>query len=112
MRSFISLNGKKSSLELLFLVNQKLIQEKIKNGKKGIKFGSERISYEDCMKELYKLHSVLGLKGCFSFGICETCNNFQGFSEEISGKCRRYNKTVYFLDSCEEHSKSGGGFGL
>lgn len=104
---------KLSDLEMFFLVTQDFIQKQLKNGKKGKKLTPEdKITYEQMQGILFALHSEFGLKGCFSFGVCETCSNFDNsmYSSEFSGKCK--GKDVHCFDSCSEHSDQGGGFGL
>lgn len=102
-----------SDLELFFLVAQELIQDKVKNGRKGKKFGSEyKMSYKKAQGILNDLHSYFAMKGCFSFGTCETCEKFgNGISSTgILGTCKGQEKN--WCDTCNEHSIKGGGFGL
>lgn len=100
-------------LELFFLVVQELLQEKIEQGRKGKKLGQEyKMSYKKAQGVLWDLHSYFGIKGCFSFGTCETCESFgNGISSTGTlGMCGGQEKS--WLDTCSNHSIQGGGFGL
>ena len=106
-------NNKLSNLEMFFLVTQEFIQDRIKKGKKGKKLSSnDKITYETMQGILYTLYSEMAVEGCFSFGICETCSDFNnlGHDPETFGTCK--GKTVSCFDTCSEHSAQGGGFGL
>lgn len=106
-------NNQIGDLELFFLVVQELIQDKIKDGRKGKKLGQDyKMTYKRAQGVLYDLHSYFGMKGCFSFGTCETCEHF-GNGVSSTGKlgvCRGQEKN--WCDTCSEHSIQGGGFGL
>ena len=100
-------------LELFFLLTQELIQDKIKQGRKGKKLGQGyKMSYKKAQGVLFDLHSYFGMKGCFSFGTCETCEKFGNgaSSTGILGLCKGQEKN--WCDTCNEHSIEGGGFGL
>lgn len=100
-------------LELFFLLTQELIQDKIKQGRKGKKLGQGyKMSYKKAQGVLFDLHSYFAIKGCFSFGTCETCEKFgNGISSTgILGLCKGQEKN--WCDTCNEHSIEGGGFGL
>lgn len=102
-----------SNLELFFLLCQDLIQSKIKDGKKGKKLASGyKMSYKKAQGVLFDLHSYFAVKGCFSFGPCETCGKFGNAisSTGIIGQCRGQEKL--WCDACSEHTIEGGGFGL
>lgn len=102
-----------SDLELFFLITQELIQGKIKQGKKGVKLDQDhKMSYKKAQGVLFVLHSYFAVKGCFSFGTCETCENFgNGISSTGAfGLCKGQEKN--WCDTCNDHSIEGGGFGL
>ena len=117
-----SLNLKKgktiSELEALFIAVDKLIDEKLEqNPKAGIIIGKGqsnevRIRYVKLKKRLEILHKFFALKGCFSYGVCQTCSKFNTTSSSTKefGVCQ--NRTVHCYDTCSEHSKIGGGFGV
>lgn len=71
-----------------------------------------RLKYKDMLRVIASLEQKLAEEGCMSFGVCKTCNNFNqkasssGFWGQCGGKLR------HEYDSCENHSKTGGGFGL
>lgn len=101
-----------SDLEALFLVAQDLIQDKIDQGKKGKKLkNGQKFRYDDLQGVLYTLHSYFALKGCFSFGPCETCEHFGNAcsSTGMIGYCNSQEKHAF--DTCNNHSTPGG-FGL
>lgn len=96
-------------LEGFFLVIQELLQEQIKNCRKGKILSSEyRLSYKKAQGILFDLHSYFGLKGCFSFGTCETCKKFDNGSSStgIIGDCK--NQKRMWCDSCDQHSNIKG----
>ena len=97
-------------LELFFLVAQELIQDKIRQGRKMGQ--GYKMSYKKAQGVLYDLCSYFAIKGCFSFGTCETCEKFgNGVSSNgITGMCNGQEKN--WCDTCSEHSIQGGGFGL
>ena len=100
-------------LEMFFLVVQELIQDKIKQGRKGKKLGQGyKMSYKKAQGVLFDLYSHFAIKGCFSFGTCQTCEYFgNGISSTGSiGLCKGQKRT--WCDTCNEHSEQGGGFGL
>lgn len=102
-----------SNLEALFLVTQDLLQDKIDQGKKGRRLrNGQKFRYDELQGVLRLLHSYFALKGCFSFGVCETCEKFgNGISSTGTlGMCKGQEKN--WCDTCNEHSREGGGFGL
>lgn len=114
---FKSLNIEKgytaSELELLLLICQGLIQQKIKEGKKGKRFeNGQKMSYKQAQGVLNGLYSQYAVAGKFSFGTCSTCDMFLNSmsSEGYMGTCK--GRDCFAFDSCNEHSQSGGGFGL
>ena len=102
-----------SNLEALLLVTQDLLQDKIDQGKKGRRLkNGQKFRYDELQGVLRLLHSYFALKGCFSFGVCETCEKFgNGISSAGTlGMCKGQEKN--WCDTCNEHSREGGGFGL
>ena len=102
-----------SNLEALLLVTQDLLQDKIDQGKKGRRLrNGQKFRYDELQGVLRLLHSYFALKGCFSFGVCETCEKFgNGISSTGTlGMCKGQEKN--WCDTCNEHSREGGGFGL
>lgn len=114
-----SVNGTKGNelndLEAALLCFQKLIEGKVKEGKKGIVLFKDtdseyKMSYKKLQSLLWELNTLFGMKGAFSFGICETCSRFENSCSDNGafGKCKGADKHMF--DSCEEH-KGDGGFG-
>lgn len=102
-----------SNLEALFVVTQDLLQDKIDQGRKGRRLkNGQKFRYDELQGVLRLLHSYFALKGCFSFGVCETCEKFgNGISSTGTlGMCKGQEKN--WCDTCNEHSREGGGFGL
>lgn len=102
-----------NDLEQFFLACQDLICDKVKSGKKGLKFSNgQKITYKKLQGMLYTLESFFAIKGYSSFGICGTCEKFGNActNSGIIGYCK--GKERHAFESCDEHSKSGGGFGL
>lgn len=117
-----SLNADKgktvSELEAMFIALEKLLDKQIESGEgKGIiiakgKPNEVRVKYTDVKKTLKKMNDYFGIKGAMSFGICKTCTSFdnRGSSVGYFGNCR--GKTVHEYETCSQHSREGGGFGL
>lgn len=109
-----------SELESLLLVMDKLLQDKIQaNPKSGVVFNKGepnelRVKYTDAQRALKALRTTFGYKGAFSFGVCKTCKMFdtRAYSTGDLGKCTLNKSIVGGYDTCDKHSKSGGGFGL
>lgn len=107
-----------NELEAFFLVVDKLIDEKLEqHPNTGIIFAKgedneARIKYRDVKKTLTTLYKFFAIKGCFSLGICKVCKKFDSSSSSTKefGKCQGIQKHCY--DSCANHSKTGGGYGL
>jgi hypothetical protein len=105
-----------SDLELLLIVCEKLVENKIEEHKKGIILnkGTDKIkvSYKKVEKTLEELNTYFGYKGTFSIGVCESCTKFKtNSSGGMFGECRLAKKTVNIFDTCNEHSKKGAGYG-
>lgn len=112
-----SINAKQgeplNDLEATLLCFQKLIKEKVKDGKKGIvlykgESSEYKMSYEKLQAMLFQLNSLFSMQGCFSFGICANCNNFQNsqMSSGCFGVCG--GKDVHMFNSCDSHNGTGG----
>ena len=104
-----------NDLEAFIHLVQSLIRNKQKDGKKGIVLfkgtpSETKMSYKKAQGVLCALEAQYGMYGCFSFGICADCDEFNSdaFSGKNFGKCK--GKMVHAFDGCESHSN--GGFGL
>lgn len=106
-------NNTLNDLELFIQAVQSFIHDKQKSNKKGIKFSNgQKLSYKKAQGILCELESYFALKGCFSMGICGNCEYFGNScsTSGIIGYCKGQEKHAF--DTCNEHSVSGGGFGL
>lgn len=122
--SATSLNAAKgktvSELESSLLCFGKLLEEKLANKSVGVivnkgQDDQVKIKYEDALRGLNRLSSYFGLKGTFSYGICGTCNHFSidTDSTEVLGTCKLKSSSGHHIyESCAQHSKYGGGYGL
>lgn len=106
-----------SEFEAFLILAEKLINEKIEAGGKGLilakgKPNEVKLSYKKALKILKSMDKCFAYKGCKSYGVCMTCNNFDTtkFQDKEFGYCGSDMKHKY--DTCPNHSKLGGGFGL
>ncbi len=108
-----------SDLEALFIVLEKLFDAKLKekpNAGITIAKGQEnerKIKYKEAQELCNYLYDYFVVKGTFSLGICGTCKYFksQGHSKPCLGHC--YKKaSCHIWDTCSDHSKEKGGFGI
>lgn len=106
-----------NDLEATLLCFQKMIESKVKEGKKGIVLFKDtdseyRMSYKKLQAMLWELDKIFAMRGAFSFGICMDCDNFQNScsTDGCYGYCKGSEKTAF--DSCNEYNGSKGGFGL
>ena len=111
-----------NEVELSLMALSVIIEKRIEAGKKGVRLLSNKItpteeykiSYKKLRKMIYALNDYFSYKGCFSFGICATCENFRnsGTSNGTFGYCRNtQEKFRHAFDTCEEYTGKGG-FGL
>lgn len=106
-----------SELEATLILVEKLIQQKIDEGSKGLIIAKGqpnqvKLSYKKALKVIKSIDKCFVYKGCNSYGICATCTKFNTykFQDKEFGYCGSEMKHKY--DTCPNHSKSGGGFGL
>lgn len=109
-----------SDLEALLVVMYKAIDDKVQDKPgagitlaKGQK-NERKVKYKDAKTDLQKLVDYFAQKGCFSFGVCETCTSFdtRGHENKCFGTCALNGKTCHIWNTCQQHSKKGGGYGL
>lgn len=108
-----------SDLEALFIVMNKLMDDKIEEKPNaGITIAKDRknerrIRYTKAKRLLLHLEHYLGQKGCFSIGVCETCTSFDcaGHGNRAFGTCHKNGDYKHRWDTCTSHSKDGGGYG-
>lgn len=116
-----------NELEKMIACCEKLLKDAIgKNPKMGLKIDSEnKMRYKDALNALYRLETYFSMKGASSrsFSICSTCTNWDTRAHnsvaDSCGSCmirsikRDYHVGTYHAyDTCEKHSKKGGGAGL
>lgn len=106
-----------NELEATLILARKLIQDKIDSGAKGLilakgKPNEMKLTYKQALKVITSVEKCFGYKGCDSYGICATCTKFDTtkFQDKEFGYCNGDMKHKY--DTCQNHSRSGGGFGL
>lgn len=107
-----------SELEGLLIAIRKLLKDRVKdNPNAGLilakgKPNEARFRYADLIPVLDSLKLKLSQQGCLSFGVCKTCGKF---NPRVSGTghlgaCG--DKIVHEYDSCGNHTKKGGCYGL
>lgn len=108
-----------SDYEALFIMIEKLLSDKTKEGAKGIIIAKgqpneRKFTYTQAALVLQTLESVAGQRGCFSFGVCQTCKKWDTscYTAKILGICKVDKKEHSPFDTCDKHSKDGGGFGI
>lgn len=109
-----------SDLEALLTLMEKLLLDKLEQKPKaGItiakgKPNERRLRYSEALVLYRQLRAYFGVRGCLSLGVCQTCTSWdnRAHGNPIFGDCRRSGKTKHGWESCPEHSKEGGGYGL
>lgn len=109
-----------SDLEALLIMMDKLLSDKLEQKPKaGItlakgKPSERRLRYSEAVAVLGQLKSYFGIKGCLSIGVCQTCTSLdqRANGNKAFGTCKRSGKHCHIWDTCPEHSKEGGGFGV
>ena len=108
-----------NELELTLTALEKLVKEKLQsNPNSGFimakgQLNEARIRYDKVLKNLLALKDLHGVEGAFSYGICENCTRFndKGFSNNF-GACSLTRSTRHKFQTCMEHSKKNGGYGI
>lgn len=108
-----------SDYEALFILMEKLIKEKTEQGSKGIVIArgqknEKKFTYIQAGLVLQTLENTSAIRGCFSFGVCQTCMNYSSalYPYQSVGTCKLDRKEHDCFDTCDKHSKEGGGFGI
>lgn len=104
-------DGRKlNELEAALYVFQKLIDDKVKNGKKGIILckgtsAEYKMTYKHLQGLLFEISTIFGKKGAFTFGICADCANFNNTqsTDGTTGYCQGKEKCM--LDACENFTE-------
>jgi len=76
-----------------------------------------RMRYVEAMTCIEKLETMFAVSGALSLGICHSCSYMdkRGHSSrhDCIGQCKlNKGKFVHDYNSCAQHSKEGGGYGL
>lgn len=93
-----------NKLELMFLALQKVIKIQKKSGKKGVKVGDNKVTYDELQGMLFALHTHFGMEGAFTNrGICCQCSNFMN-SRSSTGQLGYCNgvKEKWCFDTCDK----------
>lgn len=109
-----------SDLEAFLSVTRKLLIDKLEEKPKaGITLAKgnkneRKVRYSDALRYADSLESFLGTRGMFSMGVCQTCKHFdtKSLPDSFFGKCKIHKMTVHEYESCLEHSREGGGYGV
>ncbi len=107
-----------SELEVTLIAMKRLLKKRVEdNPKAGMivakgKPNEVRVRYRDMLRVLDSLELKLSQEGCLSFGVCKTCGRFNPKTSATGSLGTCGSKVVHEYDSCEKHTKKGGGFGL
>lgn len=75
---------------------------------------AKRFTYIQAASVLKTIEDVEAVHGKFSFGVCQTCKKYSStaYSNRTFGLCNIDKKEHGCFDTCDKHSKDGGGFGV
>lgn len=116
-------NHKPNELEMALKIAQRaldtLIDEK-PNGGLIVHKGQDteaKMSYREAKLCIERIERRFGVLGAFSFGICGCCTKWNTKPHGTAhwkdfGTCTNTNKVMHRYDSCGNHSKKNGGWGL
>lgn len=107
-----------NALELALYMAEKSMNKVVQENPKAgliVAKGQEneaRLRYTEAIQVMKMVKDYFASKGCFSFGICLNCAKFKntGTTPKYFGHCGE--KSVHAFDTCPQHSKRTGGFGL
>lgn len=109
-----------SDLEAILVVFHKLLDDKLEEKPTaGITLAKDqknekKVRYSDVKVWLNELTDFFVVRGCFSIGVCDTCTNLNKapHANKAFGTCKLTGKTCHIWDTCPQHSKKGGGYGV
>lgn len=112
-------NELEMALKIALRAIDRLLEEKPKGGlvvNKGEDIEA-KMSYKEARLCIERIQRQFGLQGAFSFGVCGCCSKWNTKPHCTAhwkdfGTCTAANKTTHRYDSCEQHSKENGGYGL
>lgn len=75
------------------------------------------MSYKEAKLCIERIRHRYSVQGAFSLGICAGCTQWNTAAHctgnwNDMGTCRLSGKTTHRYDSCDNHSKENGGWGL
>ena len=118
-----TLNYKPNELEMALKIAMRAIDQLMVEKPKGgliVNKGQDteaKMSYKEARLCLERLERRFGGLGAFSFGICGCCTKWDTRPHCTAhwkdfGTCKVDGKSTHRYDSCENHSKKNGGWGL
>lgn len=114
---------KPNELEMALKIAMKAIDQLMVEKPKGgliVNKGQDieaKMSYKEAKRCVERIQRRFGMLGAFSFGICGCCDkwdargHFSGKHKDF-GTCTVSKKSTHRYDSCMNHSKENGGWGL
>lgn len=113
------LNELEMSLKIAMRAVNHLIEQKPKGGlviHKGEPTES-KMSYQEALLCLQRIERMFHLRGASSFGVCGGCSKWNPSGHntgdyEDMGTCTATQKFTHRYESCGNHSKENGGWGL
>lgn len=115
----VRLNELELSLKIAKKAIDQLIEQKPNGGlilNKGLPTES-KMSYKEAKRCMERIERRFGGLGAMSFGICGECTLWNTVGHGPSpwkdfGTCKASGKDTHRYDSCGNHSKENGGWGL
>lgn len=112
-----------NELEMFLKITNKAINQLIEQKPKGglvLHKGTpteSKMSYQEALVCLQRIDRMFRLRGAFSFGICGGCSNWNPSAHNTGdwgdiGTCRLTQKATHRYESCDNHSRQNGGWGL
>lgn len=117
------MNYKPNELEMALRIATKAIDQLLEQKPKGGLVVNKnqnteaRMSYEEAKRCLKRIERKYSAQGAFSLGICAGCSHWNTAScytgdYKDFGACKLAGKNTHRYDSCDNHSKENGGWGL
>ena len=111
---------KRNELQMLLLCCRKALERQIEvNPKSGVithkgEKTERKMTYTKALECLEKFEDLYAMSGAFSFGICGECSKFSTAGHQSRHDCFGHcgGKSKHCYDSCVNHGKKGGGYGL
>lgn len=114
---------KPNELEMALRIAKKAIDQLIEQKPKGglvVNKGTDvesKMSYKEAQQCLKRVERKYSVQGAFSLGICAGCTHWSTATHVTAdykdfGTCRLSGRDTHRYDSCDNHSKENGGWGL